>query len=82
MITTGKTVLARANRVRAVVNIWWGDTIENNHFGNHEFLQLCRPSAAQPYLCGNMFCSGSPREMRDWVEYCNDDGDSTPRRTP
>ena len=58
------------------VNIWWGDTIENNHFGTHEFMQLCGLLGAQPYLCGNVG-SGSPREMRDWVEYCNYDGDST-----
>ncbi|HVF10486.1 MAG TPA: alpha-L-arabinofuranosidase C-terminal domain-containing protein [Abditibacteriaceae bacterium] len=58
------------------VNIWWGDALENNHFGTHEFVQLCRLIGAQPYLCGNVG-SGSPREMRDWVEYCNYDGDST-----
>jgi len=65
----------RASRPRRV-NIWWGDTIENNHFGTHEFMQLCRLLGAQPYLCGNVG-SGSPREMRDWVEYCNFDGDTT-----
>lgn len=65
----------RANRPRRV-NIWWGDTIETNEFGTHEFLQLCNLIGAKPYLSGNVG-SGSPRELRDWVEYCNFAGDST-----
>jgi alpha-N-arabinofuranosidase len=65
----------RRERPRTV-NIWWGQTVENNHFGTHEFLNLCRFLGAEPYLAGNVG-SGSPREMRDWVEYCNFPGDST-----
>jgi alpha-L-arabinofuranosidase len=58
------------------VNIWWGESPETNEFGTHEFIQFCRLIGAQPYLCGNVG-SGSPRELRDWVEYCNFAGDST-----
>jgi alpha-N-arabinofuranosidase len=58
------------------VNIWWGDAIEPNGFGTHEFMRLCRIIGAEPYFCGNVG-SGSPRELRDWVEYCNFAGDST-----
>ena len=58
------------------VNLWWGQTVENNHFGTHEFLNLCRFLGAQPYLAGNVG-SASPREMRDWVEYCNYASDSS-----
>lgn len=58
------------------VNLWWGENIESNHFGTHEFIQLCRYLGAEPYLAGNLG-SGSVREMRDWVEYCNFPGDST-----
>ncbi len=47
------------------VNIWWGQSIEDNHFGTHEFLNFCRLIGA------------SVREMRDWVEYCNFDKPST-----
>lgn len=65
----------RADRPRSV-NIHWGQTIEDNHFGTHEFLNFCRLIGAEPYLAGNMG-SGSPREMRDWIEYCNFAGDST-----
>ncbi len=65
----------RAQRPRRV-NIWWGQAIETNAFGTQEFVQLCRLIGAQPYVCGNVG-SGSPRELRDWVEYCNFPGDST-----
>jgi alpha-N-arabinofuranosidase len=58
------------------VNIWWGQSIENNHFGTHEFINFCRLIGAQPYLAGNLG-SGSVREMRDWVEYCNFNKPST-----
>ncbi|MDE2126480.1 MAG: alpha-N-arabinofuranosidase [Armatimonadetes bacterium] len=58
------------------VNIHWGETLESNEFGTHEFLDLCRMTGAEPYLCGNVG-SGSPRELRDWVEYCNYAGDSS-----
>ena len=65
----------RANRPRRI-NIHWGDVIEANQFGTHEFVAFCRAVGAHPYFCGNLG-SGSPREMRDWVEYCNFPGDST-----
>lgn len=65
----------RKDRPRRV-NVWWGETIEDNCFGTQEFISLCRAIGAQPYIAGNLG-SGSPREMRDWVEYCNFSGDST-----
>jgi alpha-N-arabinofuranosidase len=58
------------------VNLWWGHTLDDNRFGTHEFLTLCRLVGAEPYLAGNLG-SGSPRELRDWVEYCNFDKPST-----
>ena len=65
----------RAERPRRV-NIWWGESIETNAFGTHEFIRFCRLIGAEPYICGNVG-SGSPRELRNWVEYCNFAGDST-----
>ena len=59
----------RADRPRRI-NIHWGETVETNAFGMHEFMRLCRALGAAPYVCGNVG-SGSPRELRDWVEYCN-----------
>ena len=52
------------------VNIHWGGYVEDGSFGTHEFIGLCRLIGAEPYLAGNVG-SGSPREMRDWIEYCN-----------
>jgi alpha-N-arabinofuranosidase len=57
------------NRPRRV-NLHWGNVIEDNSFGTHEFLHFCRAVGAQPYLGGNVG-SGSPAEMRNWMEYCN-----------
>ncbi|HEX2972143.1 MAG TPA: alpha-L-arabinofuranosidase C-terminal domain-containing protein [Tepidisphaeraceae bacterium] len=58
------------------VNINWGNVIETNSFGTHEFIRLCRAVGAEPYISGNVG-SGTPGEMRDWVEYCNYPGGST-----
>lgn len=52
------------------VNIHWGGYVEDNSFGTHEFIGLCRLLNAEPYFAGNVG-SGTPQEMRDWVEYCN-----------
>jgi alpha-N-arabinofuranosidase len=58
------------------VNIHWGNYVEDNSFGTHEFIGLCRMIGAQPYLAGNVG-SGTPEELRDWVEYCNYPSGST-----
>jgi len=58
------------------VNIHWGGYVEDNSFGTHEFIALCRLLNAEPYLAGNVG-SGSPRELRDWIEYCNYPSGST-----
>jgi alpha-N-arabinofuranosidase len=65
----------RERRPRGI-NIHWGNVIETNAFGTHEFMQLCRALGAAPYLAGNLG-SGTPQEMRDWVEYCNFPGGTT-----
>ncbi len=52
------------------VNIHWGNYTEDNSFGTHEFVGLCRLIGAEPYFAGNVG-SGTPEELRDWVEYCN-----------
>jgi alpha-L-arabinofuranosidase len=52
------------------VNIHWGNYVEDNSFGTHEFIRFCRLIGAEPYFAANVG-SGSPREMRDWIEYCN-----------
>lgn len=53
-----------------VLNTSWGDLIENNAFGTHEFLELCQLIGAEPYLAGNVG-SGTVKELQDWVQYVN-----------
>ncbi|MBR0365333.1 MAG: alpha-N-arabinofuranosidase [Clostridia bacterium] len=58
-----------------MVNTNWGGVVENNHFGTHEFFELCRQLGCEAYVNANVG-SGTVREMRDWVEYMTFDGDS------
>ena len=58
------------------INTHWGGVIENNHFGTHEFLDLCELLECEPYICGNVG-SGTIEEMAQWIEYITFDGDST-----
>ena len=57
----------------SMVNTHWGNVVENNHFGTHEFFDLCEMLGAQPYICGNLG-SGTVQEMSQWVEYCTHPG--------
>jgi alpha-N-arabinofuranosidase len=50
-------------------NRWW-NSLESNHFGTHEFLELCNLLGCEPYICGNVG-SGTVKEMSDWLEYLN-----------
>ncbi len=59
----------------AMINTHWGGVVENNHFGTHEFLDLCEQLGTEPYVCGNVG-SGSVQEMMEWVEYMTSDADS------
>lgn len=58
------------------VNAHWGNVIENNHYGTHEFLETCELLGCEPYISGNVG-SGTVKEMFDWIEYLTFDGDST-----
>ena len=60
---------------KKMINTHWGGVVENNHFGTHEFLELCRQLECKPYINGNVG-SGSVREMSEWVEYMTFDGTS------
>jgi len=59
----------------SIVNTHWGGVTENNHFGTHEFLDLCGQLGCEPYICGNVG-SGTVREMEEWVEYISFGGKS------
>ena len=58
-----------------MVNTHWGGVVENNHFGTHEFMELCELIGAEPYICGNVG-SGTVQEMAQWIEYITFDGDT------
>jgi len=56
-----------------MINTHWGGVVENNHFGTHEFFELCHQLETEPYICGNVG-SGTVQEMSEWVEYMTFDG--------
>jgi alpha-N-arabinofuranosidase len=58
------------------INTHWGGVLENNHFGTHEFFDLCEQLGCEPYICGNVG-SGSIQEMAQWIEYITFKGKST-----
>jgi len=59
----------------SMINTHWGGVVENNHFGTHEFMELCAQLDCEPYICGNVG-SGTVQEMQQWVEYLTFDGTS------
>lgn len=48
---------------------------ETNQFGLSEFMRFCHMIGASPYLCVNTAFL-RPSEVRDWVEYCNLNGNT------
>ena len=61
---------------KRMVNTNWGGVVEDNSFGTHEFMELCRQIGCEPYVNANVG-SGTVREIAEWVEYMNSTGDST-----
>ncbi len=55
-----------------MINTHWGGVTEDNSFGTHEFMELCRQLECEPVICGNLG-SGTVQEMSQWVEYLNSD---------
>ncbi|HLK16399.1 MAG TPA: alpha-N-arabinofuranosidase, partial [Fimbriimonadaceae bacterium] len=58
-----------------IYNSHWGGVVETNHFGTHEFMDLCEQLGTKSYLSVNVG-SGTVREMQDWVEYITSEADS------
>ena len=58
----------RANRP-AVRELAW-QSIESNHFGTDEYINLCQRMGWTPMITINLG-TGTPEEARNWVEYCN-----------
>jgi alpha-L-arabinofuranosidase len=57
----------REQRPRGV-NTAWGDEVETNQFGTHEFMDFIEQVGAKPYLSVNV-ASGSPAEAQAWMQY-------------
>ncbi len=51
-----------------MINTHWGGVVENNHFGTHEFMDLCEQIGTEPFVSINVG-SGTPQEAMEWVEY-------------
>ena len=60
---------------RRIVNTAWGGVVEDNSFGTHEFLDFCEQVGCSPFISVNVG-SGSVREVSEWVEYMNSNGES------
>ncbi len=56
----------------AIVNKFWGDAVEDNSFGTHEFLDLCEMLNTEAYIAVNVG-SGTVEEAYDWIEYITSD---------
>ena len=57
------------------LNTNWGGVVETNAFGTHEFMDLVDQIGAAPFVSVNVG-TGSPQEVKDWIEYMTSDGDS------
>ncbi|MDR3598387.1 alpha-N-arabinofuranosidase [Clostridium sp.] len=58
---------------KKMINTNWGGVVEDNSFGTHEFMELCRQLECEPYINGNVG-SGTVQEMSEWVEYLTFEG--------
>ena len=61
----------------SMLNVWWGNTTEDNSFGTNEFLNMCESLGTEPYLSVNVG-SGTVEEVADWVKYVNHKEGSSP----
>ncbi|WP_193103600.1 alpha-N-arabinofuranosidase [Brachybacterium sp. FME24] len=58
-----------------MVNSHWGDIVEDNSFGTHEFMDLVELLGTEAYVNGNVG-SGTVAEMSQWIEYLTRADDS------
>ena len=58
---------------KKMINTHWGGVVEDNSFGTHEFMELCKQLGCKTYVNGNVG-SGTVQEMQEWVEYMTFEG--------
>jgi len=68
-----KNGIGPKNKRPVIVNRWWGGVTEDNSFGTHDFLNMCKEIGADPYLAANVG-SGTVQDLADWIQYVNFDG--------
>jgi alpha-N-arabinofuranosidase len=61
----------------SIVNRWWGGVTEDNSFGTHDFLDMCKAIGCDPYLAANVG-SGTVQNFIDWIQYVNFKPGSSP----
>jgi alpha-L-arabinofuranosidase len=61
----------------SIVNRWWGGVTEDNSFGTHDFLNMCKRIGCEPYLAANVG-SGTVQNFIDWIQYVNFKPTSSP----
>jgi alpha-L-arabinofuranosidase len=52
----------------ATINAAWGDVVDTNSFGTHEFMDFLQQIGSEAYVSVNVG-SGTPREAAEWSEY-------------
>jgi len=68
-----KDGIGKKENRKKMINTHWGGVLEENHFGTHEFFELCRQLGCKTYVNGNLG-SGTVQEMSEWIEYMTFDG--------
>ncbi len=70
-----KDGIGEKTKRKKMVNTHWGGVTEDNSFGTHEYMELCKQLGCKTYVNGNLG-SGTVQEMSEWVEYMTFDGES------
>lgn len=70
-----KDAIGPQSERKGIQNKTWGNVMEDNSFGTHEFFDMCEEIGCDVYLAGNLG-TGSIQEMVDWVDYITGDGKS------
>ena len=70
-----KDGIGERSKRKKMINTNWGGVTEDNSFGTHEYMELCRQLGCKTYVNGNLG-SGTVQEMSEWVEYMTFDGES------
>jgi alpha-L-arabinofuranosidase len=60
--------IGSAGQRPATINAAWGDVVDTNSFGTHEFMDFLQQIGSEAYVSVNVG-SGTPREAAEWLEY-------------